>query len=86
MSKKVRGLLLGITPVGRDADVVRILKKKGYIKDIRITYGMYDFIAVLEANNMDEYMKSLKEIERLAVDDGPIAYLRTLPVREYRKK
>ncbi|MCD6482724.1 MAG: hypothetical protein J7K83_00435 [Candidatus Aenigmarchaeota archaeon] len=86
MDERIRGLLLGVCLPGRDIDAVNMLRKKSYIKDVKITYGMYDFIAVLETRNRDEYIKKVKELEKLVNDDGPITYLRVLSVVEYREK
>ena len=57
MNERMRGLLLGVRLPGRDIDAVNMLRKKSYIKDVKITYEMHDFIAILKQG---AWMSTLK--------------------------
>jgi DNA-binding Lrp family transcriptional regulator len=44
--------------VGREADVLNELKNIEYVKEVYLTYGVYDIVARIEADSSDK----LKEI------------------------
>jgi DNA-binding Lrp family transcriptional regulator len=56
-SQPVRGSLAFVmmtADVGREADVLNELKNIEYVKEVYLTYGMYDIVARIEADSSDK--------------------------------